>query len=195
MHEAFEITKKYVSGTELRNNGLSYYKISKLVEAGKLKKINHTTYENLLYNGEEHDFFMASAYVPEGTICLLSAARYYNLTTYIPDSIDVAIDRKARVSTLPDSPEIKLYYFNPGRMEIGNTTVDEEGNRFAIFDIEKTVVDIIYYRNKVGIEETGEIVRNYIKRPDRDLNRLYEYAKNLAVKKRSGHIWRCFCEC
>lgn len=57
MHEAFEITKKYVSGTELRNNGLSYYKISKLVEAGKLKKINHTTYENLLYNGEEHDFF------------------------------------------------------------------------------------------------------------------------------------------
>ena len=62
--------------------------------------------------------------------------------------------------------------------------MDEEGNRFAIFDIEKTVVDIIYYRNKAGIEETGEIVRNYIKRPDRDLNRLYEYAKKLGCEKK-----------
>jgi len=52
-------------------------------------------------------------------------------------------------------------------------------NRFQIYDIEKTVIDIIYYRNKVGIEETKEILINYLKREDRDINKLYSYGEKL----------------
>ena len=95
------------------------------------------------------------------------------------DVIDVAIDRKKKVSTLPDWPEIKLFYFNPIRMDIGVTKITEGGDSFYIFDIEKTVVDIIYYRNKMGIEETAEVLRNYLKRQDRHIDRLYSYAKKL----------------
>lgn len=46
------------------------------------------------------DFYYAYAYVPAGVICLMSAAVYYNLTTYRPDVVDVAIERKAKVSTV-----------------------------------------------------------------------------------------------
>ena len=35
--------------------------------------------------------------------------------------------------------------------------------------LEKTVVDILYYRNKIGIEETREILKNYLSRTDRNL--------------------------
>lgn len=34
-------------------------------------------------------------------------------------------------------------------------------------------MDIIYYRNKIGIEETSEVLRNYLKRRDRQIDRLY----------------------
>ena len=54
---------------------------------------------------------------------------------------------------------------------------------FAIYDIEKTVIDIIYYRNKVGIEETREVLTNYLARPDRDLVKLHRYAELLGCKK------------
>ena len=54
--------------------------------------------------------------MPDGVICLMSAARYYGLTDYLPDAVDVAITRKKKVSTLPDWLEIRLYYFNPDRM-------------------------------------------------------------------------------
>lgn len=37
----------------------------------------------------------------------------------------------------------------------------------------------IYYRNKIGIEETSEVLRNYLKRQDRQIDRLYTYAKML----------------
>lgn len=175
--------KKFITTAELKNMGYSYYKIGKLEKNGILSRINRSTYENLTYKGDENDFFSAEAYVPNGVICLMSAARYYELTNFLPDAVDVAIERKKRVNTLPEWPEIKIFYFDSLRMTLGVTEICEGDNCFHIFDIEKTVVDIIYYRNKVGIEETSEVLRNYLKRKDRQIDRLYAYAKLLRCEK------------
>ena len=148
---ALEANQKYYTTSELKNMGYSYYKISQMKENGQLYRINRTTYENLSYKGDENDFINAVAYVPDGMICLISAARYYELTNFLPNVIDVAIDRKKKVSTLHDWPQIKIFYFDHSRMYTGVTEITEGGDSFRIFDIEKTVIDIIYYRNKVGI--------------------------------------------
>lgn len=175
--------KKYITTAELKKMGYSYYKIGNLEKEGYLHRVNKSTYESLIYKGDENDFFNAEAYVPSGVICLMSAARYYELTNFLPDSVDVAIERKKKVITLPDWPEIKIFYFDPVRMDIGVTEVHEGDNVFHIFDIEKTVVDIIYYRNKIGIEETSEVLRNYLKRKDRNTDKLFTYAKQLRCEK------------
>ena len=176
-------TKKFITTAELKNMGYSYYKIGRFEETGVLQRVNRTTYENLAFNGDENDFFSAEAFVPNGVICLMSAARYYELTTFLPDAVDVAIERKKTVNTLPEWPAIRIYYFNSARMEIGVREVSEDGNTFHIFDIEKTVIDIIYYRNKVGIEETSEVLNNYLKRRERQIDKLYAYAKQLRCEK------------
>lgn len=175
--------RKFIKIDELRDKGYSYYKIGRLVERGILRKINRSTYENLFYKGEENDFFNAEAYVPIGVICLMSAARYYDLTDFLPDAVDVAIARKKKVSTLPEWPEIRIYYFDPKRMDIGVQEIRDGENIFHIFDIEKTVVDVIYYRNKVGMEEAAEILKKYLARKERRIDRLYEYAKMLRCEK------------
>ena len=68
-------------------------------------------------------------------------------------------------------------------MGTGVNEIKDGANFFHIFDIEKTVVDIIYYRNKVGIEETAEVLKNYLKRGDRQIDKLYAYAKSLRCEK------------
>ena len=175
--------KKFITTAELKDMGYSYYKIGKLEEQGILSRVNRSTYENLTYKGDENDFFSAEAFVPYGVICLMSAARYYELTNFLPDAVDVAIERKKKVNTLPEWPEIRIFYFDASRMDLGVTEVRDGDNCFHIFDIEKTVVDIIYYRNKIGIEETAEVLRNYLKRRDRQIDRLYAYAKRLRCEK------------
>lgn len=177
------VDQKIISMQELKNKGLSQYKVSKLVEKGKLKKLNKNYYENTDYRGEESDFYYVEAYAPTGVICLLSAAVYYNLTTFIPDAVDVAIPRKAKVSTMPEWPQMNVHYFTDDRYEQGITKVVEDKNEFRIYDIEKTVVDIVYYREKVGIEETKEILVTYLHRRDRNLNRLLKYAELLKCGK------------
>ena len=166
-----------ISIEELKEKGLTLYKINHLVNQGVLKKLNKKFYENTGFQGEESDFYYAYAYVPAGVVCLLSAAVYYNLTTYRPDAVDVAIQRKSKVSTLPAWPEVNLYYYTDERFELGIEVIKEGKNLFRIYDIEKTVVDIVFYREKVGIEETKKILTNYLRRKDRNINRLVKYAE------------------
>ena len=154
-----------------------------MVKEGRLNKLNKSYYENTGYHGEESDFYYAEAYAPNGVICLLSAAVYYNLTTYIPDAIDVAIPRKAKISTLPDWPQMNVYHYTDARYELGVQKIEEGKNGFQIYDMEKTVVDIVFYREKVGIEETKEVLITYLQRKDRNLNRLLKYAELMKCEK------------
>lgn len=121
----------------------------------------------------------------------MSAARYYELTNFLPDSVDVAIERKKKVITLPDWPEIKIFYFNPARMDLGVTEVREGDNVFHIFDIEKTVVDIIYYWNKIGIEETLRCLRITQSAGTDRLTGYMPMRNSSDAKRLSEHIWRC----
>jgi hypothetical protein len=91
----------------------------------------------------------------------------------------VAIPRKARVSTLPEWPEINVCYFTNDRFETGIETIADGNNQFRIYDIEKTVVDVVYYREKIGILETKEVLTTYLQRKNRNLNRLIRYSEML----------------
>lgn len=172
-------SQKIITTEDLKQWGYSHYKIKKLEEVGKLERLNRTHYENMDYEGEESDFYYAQAYVPTGVICLMSAAVFYNLSTSRSAEIDVAVSRNKRVSTLPKWPDIKLYYFGKERFETGVREVMDGENHFSIYDIEKTVVDIVYYRNKIGIEETKEVLKKYLQREDRNINQLYRYGELL----------------
>lgn len=182
--------KKFYTIERLKSCGYSQYKINKLIENGVLSKINKKTYENLTFDGEDSEFYYADAYVPDGVICMMSAAAYYNLTKYRPDSIDVAIPRKAKISTLPEWPSISLHYYTDYRFEQGVEIHDDGNNMFKIYDIEKTVCDIIHYRNYVGIEETKEILTNYLDLQISDTNKLIRYAEAL----KCGDILKTYLE-
>lgn len=175
--------QKIFSMQELRDKGLTQYRVSKLVSGGKLIKLNKSYYENAEYQGEESDFYYVEAYTPRGVICLLSAAVYYHLTTFIPDAVDVAIPRKAKVSTMPNWPQMNVHYYTDDRYTLGIETVQEGRNKFRIYDIEKTVTDIVFYREEVGIEETKEILVTYLRRKDRNLNRLLKYTELMKCEK------------
>ena len=168
--------QKIFSTKELKEKGFSQYKVSKLVDEGMLIKLNKRYYENAEYSGEESDFYYTEAYAPKGVICLLSAAAYYHLTTFIPEAVDVAIPRKAKISTIPEQPQLNIHYYTDARYELGITTVREGKNEFQIYDIEKTVVDIVFYKEKVGIKETKEVLVTYLQRKERNLDRLLKYA-------------------
>ena len=77
---------------------------------------------------------------------------------------------------------MRFYLFSGARYELGLRTINENGNIYRIYNMEKTVCDVLFYRNKLGFEPAVEIVRNYMNHKDRDFNRLMAYAEHLREK-------------
>ena len=52
---------------------------------------------------------------------------------------------------------------------------NEAGHTVKIYDMEKTICDCVRYRNKIGIDTVKECINEYLKRKDKDLNKLIKY--------------------
>ena len=78
--------------------------------------------------------------------------------------------------------ECKLYYIKPELFDLGRTTLaTPAGNEVPVYDLERTVCDIIRSRNKVGTETFLAALKLYAANPKKDLNKLHSYAKKLRV--------------
>ena len=174
--------QQYLPISDLLSAGFSHYRINKLVAEGKLLKLNNTIYENTSYSGETSDFATVYTYAPKGILCMMTAARFYELTTYLPDAVDIAIERSMKISTLPQWPSVNVWYFPKTRYSTGVTRISDAAGEYQMYDIEKTVIDILYYRNRIGIEETKEVLKNYLAKADRNLIRLRRCANMLGCK-------------
>ena len=167
---------QFISRKELLTK-YSPYMLSSFVKNGHLTKINNVFYQNNDYEGEESDLFYAAAYIPNGVISLMSAAVYYGLSNNRPLAIDVAVRANSYIPSFPDWPPIRIHYLEKKYYDNGIITINERGNTFRVYETEKVVADVVKNRERIGIEETKEVLTNYLKSSDRDLNKLMKYAK------------------
>ena len=64
---------------------------------------------------------------------------------------------------------------------MGVVEADVAGHRLHIYDLERSVCDVVRFRNKVGLDVMTEVLRAYLKRKDRNISRLTEYAKKMRI--------------
>ena len=65
---------------------------------------------------------------------------------------------------------------------MGKTTLPTlAGNNVPVYDLERTICDIIRSRNKLGTETFLAALKLYAASPKKDLNKLNLYAKQLRV--------------
>ena len=120
------------------------------------------------------------AIIPGGILCSWSAWSIHQLTTTMPQAYHIAIKRDRKVVT-PSFPSIELRHYTASILEIGVSKMFLEGYNIRIYDIERCVCDAIKFRNKIGMDVCSEIIDNYLVRPERNISKLLDYAKQLRV--------------
>jgi len=164
---------------EITNQGINKYHLQKLVDNGEVEKLQHGIYKLVEY--QTNEFVELKKIIPNGIICLYSAWNYYELTTYIPHEYHVAIEKKSKIK-LADYPPIKLYYWDSSIFQIGVIIEKFDNIEIHIYDIEKSVCDAVKFRNKIGKDILNEILTNYLKRQDKNIDKLIKYAKKLRIE-------------
>jgi predicted transcriptional regulator of viral defense system len=179
LYELFAKNKGYLTSKLIQGNRSFYYQLKAMLEADKVIQIKRGLYRHIDFT-EEANWGEVCKSAPQAVICLFSAWQFYELTTTISSFVHIAIPVRKK-PVLADFPPTKIYFWSADYYEIGkiSTTYNEE--QITIYDIEKSVCDAIRYRNKVGTEITSEVLRNYLKRKDRNLDKLMKYAENMRI--------------
>lgn len=168
----------YITRRQIIGNRYLYYRLLESVKVGEIIRLKPGVY--CLEDVMAGTMIDIDKIVPEGVLCLYSAWSHYGLTTQIPQGYYVAIPRKRKV-TLPDYPPIFLNYWEQSIYATGIKRERIDGLEVSIYDMEKSVCDAIRNRNKIGIDVSSEILKNYLSRKERNITRLTGYAKSMRI--------------
>jgi predicted transcriptional regulator of viral defense system len=167
-----------VETKQLKEAGFTHYQLNNLISNGQVVKVKQGLYK---WNDTDQDELgMVMRIVTQGVCCLFTACRHYELTTFVSSEYHLAIPKKAKV-VLPDYPPIKLYYWDKISYATGITQTTSDGFTIPMYDVEKTVCDMVRLRNKVGMDTVKEVMQAYLKRKDRNLAKLSNYARVLGI--------------
>lgn len=184
--QALEIFRK--AGGILRmkeavDSGIHRRDLYKLRDQGHLEVLDRGLYRLAdLPSPSLPDFIIIAKKISDGVICLISALAFHELTTQIPHFVYVAIPHNAYKPSL-EYPPTRFFWYREKSYETGVEEHTIDGCEIKIFDREKTFVDVVKYRNKLGMDIILEALRMYWQSDSTDLNKLYGYAKLLRVER------------
>lgn len=175
-HDGFARTEDILAA------GIHSRDIKKIRDAGKITRVKKGLYRlSEIPLVSNQGFVDLSQAVPDGVICLLSALSYYELTTFNPSIISMALYRGRRRPKI-EYPPVEFYYFSTKQFEAGIDKINIKGHNVKIYCPEKTICDCFRYRSKLGIDIAKEGLTEYFKRKDRNLESLLNYAEICRVR-------------
>jgi predicted transcriptional regulator of viral defense system len=129
---------------------------------GQLRKLRPGVYRPASHEVWMHQELLdASAAVPEGIVCLVSALAYHGLTTTIPNAVWMAIPRNAYAPRL--AFPARFLRLSEGPLEAGIETVRLHGRRIRMYGKAKSVCDALRFRDKVGMEVALEAMKTFLR--------------------------------
>ena len=181
----FKENNGYARMNELRKTGIQTRDIAKAVESGIIANIKPGLYKLVDYPWDEHESFADVCNAnKKAVICLLSAASYYELTTFTPFEIYVAVPNNTDKFIL-EYPPINVYYFGDNYYEPGIETLKTKSGTIRIYNKEKTICDLFRYINKLGEDVTFESLKEYLRnKKNRNIPKLLKYSEICRVKKK-----------
>lgn len=178
----FRHRRGYARMKDIKASGFQTRDIRKLVEGGRLVKVKPGLYRLAdIPPGETTGLVEICLAMPKAIICLTSALAFHELTTLVPTSISFAIpitDRPVKLSYPPNDP----YYFSENQYKIGIEHHETKAGLVRTYSPEKTVCDMFRFRNKLGEDLALEGLKEYLKRRNRDLNKLMTFAELCRAK-------------
>jgi hypothetical protein len=179
--------KGYIRTKELNALGIRGAEIRRLCDDRVLSRIQHGLYRDMDLFLQDQSFLDVTAAYPKAVITGLSALFYYNLTTFIPHSVYIAIPRGGNVPKII-YPPVEVCSLTKPFFELGITEVKRGPYSFRIYNRERAVCEAFRFRNKIGIDIAKEVITGYIRdRKNRDINKLYTMAQKCKVIKIMEH--------
>lgn len=188
----FEEGHGYLPTRKLLDNKITTIQIRTMLEEGKIEKISHGNYWNLMSGKKKpkhYKMLEACMTNPKAVICSLSACYFHGLLEEEPDKLYVATARTDRGGMRLNFP-VSRHYFSVASFEEDVLNVKTGGGSIRIYDVDRSVCDCIRLEKEIGQEMVELVVENYKKSNKKKPTHLLKYADRM----RFGKIVRKYLE-
>jgi hypothetical protein len=181
LEELFQMQGPILKSAALRSGGFCGKDVAAMIELGQLAKVRRGYYAwNPSYN-ELNGMEVVSSLIPEGVVSLFSAAQYHDMTTVIPQSIEITLPASMRTPVMPENLHVTVYKSANHIYPVGIETVHIDNHTLKVYDRERTVCDFMRFRLKIGKDVALEVLKTYMN-GKKNMQKLHEYAKLLQIE-------------
>ena len=169
----------YVTSKELSNLGIHRMYLNIMWKKGIVEKVAPGIYIDI--NKIEDNYYVFSLSMPNTIYSHMTALYFHGLSIKAPnDKYDITVKKNYNSKHLKKH---EVFYVPNNIYELGITEVKTPmGNNIRVYDIERCICDIIRSKNRMDSEHVKYSIRAYLKRKDKNLVKLSNYAKEMGIK-------------
>ena len=171
---------EYLTPKEAKQLGISKYQFYQYVHQNDLQAVRKGIYVDEMTWIDE--LYVLHQRCPNAVFSHDEALYYHELIDREPLLHTLTIYSGYNAHRLKVDGKCKVYTVKKELLTVGKIMVqDNDGHQIPMYDLERTICDLIRNRNKMEVQDFNTALKTYISRTDKNLNRLMEYAKLFRV--------------
>ena len=170
----------YVTSKELDKFGIHRMYLNSMWKKGLVEKVAPGIYIDI--NKIEDNYYVFNLSMPNTIYSHMTALYFHGLSIKAPnEKYDITVRKTYNSKHLKNH---EVFYVSDDIYELGLTEVKTPmGNNVRVYDVERCICDIIRSKNRMDSEHIKYSIKEYIKRKDKDLVKLSNYAKEMGIKE------------
>ena len=170
----------YITSKVLSNLGIHRMYLNIMKEKGMIEKIGNGIYIDS--SKIEDGYFVFNLELSNIVYSHMTALYFHGLSIKAPDEkYDITVPNNYFNYKIK---EHNVFYVSKDIYELGVTYAKTPmGNSVRVYDVERCICDIIRSKNRMDSEHIKYSIREYLKRKDKDLVKLSNYAEKMGIKK------------
>ena len=177
-----EKNKGYVTTSEIVASGIERKFLTNMVSKGVLVRISRGYYG--LPNYIEDTYYEIASKSKNVRFSLTTALYLHNLTDCNPLIYSVTLPH-GYGGSLQKEKNLMLNFVKREILDLGTIEMNSPfGMTIKVYDIERTICDIIKNKNKIDTEIFSKALKEYAKSKEKNLNKLAEYAKAMKIERK-----------
>ena len=172
----------YVTTKEVVANGINKTFLTNMVKNGTLVRISRGYYG--LPNYIEDEYYKVASKSKNARFSMATALYLHNLSDRTPLVYNVTLPF-GYSGVLQKEKKVILNFVKRELLDLGVIEMTSPfGMKIKVYDIERTICDIIKNKNKMDAEIFSKALKDYAKSKNKNLSKLTKYARAMNIEKK-----------
>ncbi|EGS35178.1 type IV toxin-antitoxin system AbiEi family antitoxin domain-containing protein [Finegoldia magna] len=171
-----------ITNKEAEELGYTRHNLSELTKSGQLERLRPGLYQ--LKGKVIDDFVLISSNSNRIIFSHQTALYLHDISDRTPNVFHISVPQGYNASHIKNRyKDLQVHYVKKDLYEIGKTEIKSpQGNLIPVYDIDRTICDIIIDREKIDKQIFTEAIKRYFKSQNKNLRRLIKYSRLFKIE-------------